>query len=165
MIRRTLNLRKKKKRKKNLKNLLFKKWISIISEEKEEEKEEEEEEKEEEEITSYDDSTIIIEEEEEKEKEQEQEQEQEKINEEKFRDEPISKEEAERRAKLFISFRQINNFLFKEGIITFNFFGLTTEKIEKGNIIKLYANLIGINGIEENARKFICESQEMLIPK
>ena len=139
--------------------------INLINkEEKEEEKEEEEEkEKEEEEITSYDDSTIIIEEEEEK--EQEQEQEQEKINEEKFRDEPISKEEAERRAKLFISFRQINNFLFKEGIITFNFFGLTTEKIEKGNIIKLYANLIGINGIEENATKFICESQESVNPE
>ena len=46
-----------------------------------------------------------------------------------------------------------------------NFFGLTARKIEKGDKIKLYANLKGINGIEENAIKFIYESKESVNPE
>ena len=80
-------------------------------------------------------------------------------------DQPISKEDAEKKAKIFISFRQLNRFLFKDGVITFNFFGLTTQKVEKGNIIELFANLIGVNGIEENARKIKCESQDNVNPQ
>ena len=129
--------------------------------------------------TLYESSTIIAEEEQENLNEEEEETNEELSEEyqssiiketsdlilDEYRDEPISKEEAEKRALLFISFRQINNFLFKEGVITFNFYGLTTQKIEKGNKKKLYANLIGINGIEENASKFICESQESVNPE
>ena len=80
-------------------------------------------------------------------------------------DQPISKEDAEKKAKIFISFRQLNRFLFKDGVIIFNFFGLTTQKVEKGNIIELFANLIGVNGIEENARKIKCESQDNVNPQ
>ena len=70
--------------------------------------------------------------------------------------EGISQEEAEKKAEIFISFRQLSGFSLSGTVITFNFFALTSQSIPKGNIVVLLVNLIGINGMDEEATPVEC---------
>jgi len=70
--------------------------------------------------------------------------------------EGISIEEAEKKAEIFISFRQLGGFSLTGTVITFNFYALTSQSISQGNIIVLLVNLIGINGMDEEATKVEC---------
>ena len=74
-------------------------------------------------------------------------------------DEPSTKEKAQKKSEIFLSFRQISGFKYKSGIITFLIFVLATEDIEKGNMIILSVNLIKASGeTEDNSRyKYKCE--------
>ena len=69
-------------------------------------------------------------------------------------------EEAITRAEIFISFRQLNGFIFKEKKVSFNFFALTTEKIPKDKVIILMINLIGAEGMEEVGKKVECKLEK-----
>ena len=74
-----------------------------------------------------------------------------------------SKEEesAKERANLILSFRQLNNFKWNDGNITFKFFGLTTRNLEEGFEIKLLVNLINIKGErEENNTEITCKLEK-----
>ena len=79
-------------------------------------------------------------------------------------DVPITKDEAEKIAEIYISFRQLSGFSFVGGVINFKFFALTTQTITIGETIELWVNLIGINGMEEEARNVECKSQEDVTP-
>ena len=70
--------------------------------------------------------------------------------------EGISIEEAEKKAEIFISFRQLGGFSLSGTVITFNFYALTSQSISQGNIIELLVNLIGINGMDEEATAVKC---------
>ena len=70
--------------------------------------------------------------------------------------EGISQEEAEKKAEIFISFRQLSGFTLSGTVITFNFFALTSQAISKGNIVVLFVNLIGINGMDEEPTSVQC---------
>ena len=76
---------------------------------------------------------------------------------------PISKEDAIKKSEIFIAFRQLNGFSFVDGTISFNLLALTTQNLVKGEEIVLLINLIGINGMEENARKITCILQNDVI--
>lgn len=78
---------------------------------------------------------------------------------------PITKEEALKKAEIAISFRQLSGFSFKGGVISFNFFALTTEKLTKGSSIILLINLIGKSGMKEEATEITCTLQENVEPK
>ena len=56
------------------------------------------------------------------------------------------KQEAERLAKLTLTFRQLNGFKYTDSEITFMFYALTTSKLTKGEIIYLIVQLIHQNG-------------------
>ena len=58
-------------------------------------------------------------------------------------------EEAEKRANLQISFRQLNQFSFNSGTISFMFYALVTDVMEAGFQIKMNVNLIKITGERE----------------
>ena len=70
--------------------------------------------------------------------------------------EPITIDEAEEISKIFISFRQLNGFKFNEGKISFNFFALTTQSLTIDVKIILFVNLVGKNGMDENATDITC---------
>ena len=70
--------------------------------------------------------------------------------------EPRTIDDAEEKSKIFISFRQLNGFKFNEGKISFNFFALTTQSLTIDLKIILFVNLIGKNGMDENAIDITC---------
>ena len=59
-------------------------------------------------------------------------------------------EEAEKRANLQISFRQLNQFSFSSGTISFMFYALITNALKAGFQIKMKVNLIKITGERED---------------
>ena len=72
-------------------------------------------------------------------------------------DEPSTKEKAQKKSEIFLSFRQISGFKYKSGTISFLLFVLATEDIEKNNMIILSVNLIKASGeTEENSRNISC---------
>ena len=71
-------------------------------------------------------------------------------------DKPMTKEEAEKKAQLFISFRQMNTFTFKPGSISFFLLLLTTKPLTKGETVKLKINLIGNEGMDDEAKEIKC---------
>ena len=73
---------------------------------------------------------------------------------------PRTIEEAEKKAEIFISFRQLNLFKISGTIITFNLYTLITQEILAGEILKLNVNLIGKNGMEEEAKEVECTLQD-----
>lgn len=80
-----------------------------------------------------------------------------KSSEEKNGTEPMTKEEAEERAKISISFRQLQGFSFVGGTISFDFYALVTQSLSKGQTIILMINLIGKNGMEEEPKDITCK--------
>ena len=54
------------------------------------------------------------------------------------------------RTKITITFRQIRQFIYKPGEISFLFFALVTKKLTAGEKIKLFVNLIKANGERED---------------
>ena len=72
------------------------------------------------------------------------------------KEEPDDKEDIEiidkaiERTKIVITFRQIRQFIYKPGEISFMFFALITEKLSAGEKIKLFVNLIKTNGERED---------------
>ena len=76
-------------------------------------------------------------------------------------DAPRSPEQAEKKANITLSFRQINSFYFIPGTITFAFLGFTTQSLESDSSIKLFVNLISIeNGLEDKLTEFNCNIEE-----
>ena len=74
-------------------------------------------------------------------------------------------EEAEKIGNISLSFRQVNSFEQKDDVITFMFYGLTTEVIEINYeiIIEIYLFLEG--GVkEEKTRQAICKPEEAVKP-
>ena len=69
---------------------------------------------------------------------------------------PRTIEEAEKKAEIFISFRQLNEFKISGTIITFNLYTFITQEILAGEVVKLNVNLIGKNGMEEEAKEVEC---------
>ena len=66
-------------------------------------------------------------------------------------------ENAEARANISISFRQLNHFLNESGKITYDFYSLATKPLEKGYEITMFVNLILMSGErEENATEIKC---------
>ena len=67
-----------------------------------------------------------------------------KLGEEKPTDKVITEEEAEKKLNIQMAFRQVNHFIYspRDDAITFNFIGLSTEKLEKGTEIIIYLYLI-----------------------
>lgn len=65
---------------------------------------------------------------------------------------------AEERLLIFITFRQINGFLFESGTISFNFYALITQSLPKSHSITLSINLISSLGMEENTT-IVCTTQ------
>ena len=51
-------------------------------------------------------------------------------------------ENADTRANISISFRQLNHFLYNSGKITYNFYSLPTKPLEAGYEITMNVNLI-----------------------
>ena len=74
-------------------------------------------------------------------------------------DKPITIDEAEKRAQLFISFRQMNTFVFKPGTISFFLLVLTTQPLTKGDTITLKVNLIGKDGMDDEPTEIKCTLQ------
>ena len=74
---------------------------------------------------------------------------------------------AQKLLDLSLSFRQLNAFKFEQskGEITFNFFGLTTEKIEKGTEITLMVYLLLEGGVREpTLSKAVCSLDKEVNP-
>ena len=57
-------------------------------------------------------------------------------------EEPVNEEDIESRMNSSISFRQVLGFKRETDQIKFQFFGFSTEKLEKGHILYLYLNLL-----------------------
>ena len=73
---------------------------------------------------------------------------------------------AEKKLQTKIAFRQVNKFKQIGEKISFNFFGLTTERLEIGHIIEIWLYLLLPNGIrEKNERKGICKLLQSIVPK
>ena len=75
-------------------------------------------------------------------------------------EETISQEDAEIRAEIPLSFRQLNGFSFNRPTLTFNFLGLTTQPLEKDYSIVLIVNLLTLDGAEEDTTDIECILQE-----
>ena len=73
---------------------------------------------------------------------------------------PISLEDATTKSEISISFRQLNGFSNINSVITFYFYALTTSSISSGSVVTLYINLIGKEGMDENATAINCTAQE-----
>jgi hypothetical protein len=73
---------------------------------------------------------------------------------------PISLEDATTKSEISISFRQLNGFSNINSVITFYFYALTTSSISSGSVVTLYVNLIGKEGMDENATAINCTAQE-----
>ena len=79
---------------------------------------------------------------------------------------PINKTEAEEKLKISLSFRQINFFEFVNHEISFSFYGLTTDKLDKGFEIRLFVFLILENGeLDTELSEAICTLEEDVDPK
>ena len=77
-------------------------------------------------------------------------------SEEEEEDSPRTKEDAEKKAQIFISFRQLNTFTFKPGTISFYFLALTSQALTKGSTITLNVNLIGSEGMDDETKEIQC---------
>ena len=75
-------------------------------------------------------------------------------------EETISQEDAEIRAEIPLSFRQLNGFSFNRPTLTFNFLGLTTQPLKKDYSIVLIVNLLTLDGAEEDTTDIECILQE-----
>ena len=73
---------------------------------------------------------------------------------------PITEEQAEEIAKIYISFRQVNSYSFTPGTITFYFLGLTTQSLPSDCSITLSTNLITLEGPEDKPTNFACQISE-----
>ena len=80
--------------------------------------------------------------------------------------EEITFEEAEKRANITISFRQINNFQYNSGTITFYLYVLITAELEQNTEITLLVNLIDktTGEREDNITKSICKLENSVKP-
>ena len=77
----------------------------------------------------------------------------------------LSAEQAQKQLNIHISFRQLNKFKQVGDVITFYFFGLTTEKYEAGFTIEFYIYLILANGKKEKKEKKVtCSLEEATNP-
>ena len=65
-------------------------------------------------------------------------------------------EEEHIESKLIISFRQLNDFLYKNGKITFLFYGMISKNLQKGYIIEIEVKLIVDGYKKENTRIANC---------
>ena len=77
-------------------------------------------------------------------------------SEEEEEDSPRTKEDAEKKAQIFISFRQLNTFVFTPGTISFYFLALTSQALTKGSTITLNVNLIGSEGMDDETKEIQC---------
>ena len=75
-------------------------------------------------------------------------------------EQPISQDEAEERAQISLSFRQLNGFSFNKPTLTFNFYGLTTQSIEKDHSIVLVVHLLTLDGAEADTTDIECKLQQ-----
>ena len=75
-------------------------------------------------------------------------------------EQPISQDEAEERAQISLSFRQLNGFSFNKLTLTFNFYGLTTQSIEKDHSIVLVVHLLTLDGAEADTTDIECKLQQ-----
>ena len=73
---------------------------------------------------------------------------------------PITYEDATTKSTISISFRQLSGFSNINSVLTFYFYALSTTSIPSGSVITLYVNLIGKEGMEENATAINCTAQE-----
>ena len=82
------------------------------------------------------------------------------------KDDEQALEEAEKKLKITLSFRQLNKYSQQDDTITFFFYGLTTEKLEKGFNFPMYVKLILMSGErEEDEREATCVLQEDATPE
>ena len=66
------------------------------------------------------------------------------------------KEDALERAEIFITFRQISGFAFVPGTVSFNFFALITQSLDVPYQIKLFVNLITVEGMDDQPTEIEC---------
>ena len=66
------------------------------------------------------------------------------------------KEDALERAEIFITFRQISGFAFVPGTVSFNFFALITQSLDMPYQIKLFVNLITVEGMDDQPTEIEC---------
>ena len=72
--------------------------------------------------------------------------------------EEITFEEADKRSKVVISFRQINKFMYDSNVITFYIYTLIRDYLKKGTEIILFVNLMNKKGErEDKVKKSICK--------
>ena len=77
----------------------------------------------------------------------------------------ITKEDALKIAEISTSFRQITNFKYSSGTISFLLYALATQEISKGNTIILSINLIKANGeMEEESKNITCTLENDIKP-
>jgi hypothetical protein len=77
----------------------------------------------------------------------------------------IALEEAEKRAEIKISFRQLNQFKYSSGTITFNLYNLISDSINKGETDTSLVNLILMSGErEDDTREVTCTLSEEVKP-
>ena len=80
-----------------------------------------------------------------------------------FEDKPMTLEEALRRAKIPLSFRQLNGFQASGEEITFNFHALSTKDLTVGgnySSIILIIQLVGEDGVEDETHEASCTLQQ-----
>ena len=71
----------------------------------------------------------------------------------------INKEDAKKKAQIFISLRQISGFKMKGTTITFNFYTLTSQDLTVPYYLALLVQLIGPEGLEDETRETNCSLQ------
>ena len=71
----------------------------------------------------------------------------------------INKEDAKKKAQIFISLRQISGFKMKGTTITFNFYALTSQDLTVPYYLALLVQLIGPEGLEDETRETNCSLQ------
>ena len=80
--------------------------------------------------------------------------------------EEMTFEEAEKRASITISFKQLNNFQYNSGTITYYLYVLITAELEQNTEIKLLVNLINkkTGEREDNTTESICKLEKSVKP-
>ena len=78
-----------------------------------------------------------------------------KVNSDESTDDEL-KEDALERAEIFITFRQISGFAFVPGTVSFNFFALITQSLDVPYQIKLFVNLITVEGMDDQPTEIEC---------
>ena len=78
-----------------------------------------------------------------------------KVNSDESTDDEL-KEDALERAEIFITFRQISGFAFVPGTVSFNFFALITQSLDMPYQIKLFVNLITVEGMDDQPTEIEC---------